>query len=42
MFEGVPIVGRYISKDYVLLRLDDEDEIVLIEDADLPEENPQK
>jgi len=38
-YEGVPVVGRYISKDYVMLRiaLEDEGEVTI----DLPEDRPQ-
>ncbi len=40
MFDGVPVVGRYISKDYVMLRLAEEDEVGSIETLDFPEEFP--
>jgi hypothetical protein len=40
MFDRAPVVGRYISKDYVLLRLAYEDEMGDMEEVDLPEENP--
>ena len=40
--EGLPVVGRHISKDYVVLRIAEEDEIADGTEAlDLPEENPQ-
>ena len=40
MYEGVQVVGRYISKDYVLLRIAEEDEETGdSETVDLPEEN---
>lgn len=42
MVEGLPVVGRYISKDYVLFRLvEDEMADDGTEELDLPEENPQ-
>jgi len=40
MLEGVPVVGRYISKDYVVFRLAAEDEETDVEIIDFPEEFP--
>lgn len=40
MLEGVPVVGRYISKDYVVFRLAEEDEESDVEFMDFPEEIP--
>lgn len=40
MLEGVPVVGRHISKDYVVFRLAEEDEESDVEIIDFPEENP--
>lgn len=39
-YEDVPVVGRAIAKDYVRFRLAEEDEEVIIEERDLPEETP--
>ena len=39
-FAGAPVVGRYISKDYVMFRLAYEDEAAYIDAMDLPP-NPQ-
>lgn len=37
MYEGVPVVGRNISKDYVVFRLADEDiESEEVDETDLP------
>jgi hypothetical protein len=41
MLEGVAVNVRNISKDYILLRLAEEDEESGFEIIDLPEENPQ-
>jgi hypothetical protein len=42
MYEGVQVVGRYISNDYVLLRIAEEDEASGdTEVIELPEEPPQ-
>jgi hypothetical protein len=40
MLEGVPVIGRYISKDYVVFRLAEEDEESDVEIIDFPEEIP--
>jgi len=40
MYENAPVVGRRISKDYVLFRLAYEDEVAGIDEIDLPE-SPQ-
>ena len=40
-FEGVPVVGRSIARDYVRFRLAEEDEEVIIEETEFPEDKPQ-
>ena len=41
MLEGVPVVGRHISPEYVVFRLAEEDEEVVLEEIDFPED-PEK
>jgi hypothetical protein len=40
-FEDVPVVGRLIARDYVRFRLAEEDEEVIIEETEFPEDKPQ-
>lgn len=40
-YEGVPVVGCSIARDYVRFRLALEDEDALVEETEFPEDKPQ-